>query len=94
MATGVNATPYDPWYGAVGEIGLTMQNAIAITPSDAAPLPFVTRQIRVVGGGNLNVMFEKATAAITIAVSAGETLNWRVKQVFATGTTATAIAFQ
>jgi hypothetical protein len=94
MTTGVNPTPFDPWFGAVGDVGLTMQNAIAVTPSDAAPLPFVSRQVRVVSGGNLTCIFEKAQTAITIAVNTGETLNWRLKQIYATGTTATVIAFQ
>jgi len=63
----------------------------AITPDDGADLPLVTRQIRVTGAaGNVVVVWPDGTQT-TEPVLAGETLDWRVRAVRATGTTATGL---
>jgi hypothetical protein len=91
MTTGVNATPADRWNGARGEPGFCMRHAAVLTPSDAAPQPFVPRQLRIVAGGNIVVQFADSSTAITIAVTTGEMLPWRIKWLYATGTTATVL---
>lgn len=80
--------PIDAFHGAKLVNG-PMTTAFAITPSDADPLPKVTRQLRIISSGNIAVVFQDDSASLTIAVTAGELLDWRVKQVKATGTTAT-----
>lgn len=64
--------------------------AFAITPSDASELPFVTRQIYAAGAGNVAVVWADGSQTVE-PIAAGERVDWRVKQVKATGTTATGI---
>ncbi len=79
--------------------GLTSPASIgfAITPDDATDLALVTRAIHVGGGGDIAVVFREGDgaggfAAVTLkAVPSGSMLPIRVKQVMATGTTATDI---
>lgn len=63
-----------------------------ITPSDTVDLPNDTRQIRVGVGGNIAVRFigSPETTRI-IPVNAGDVLDWRLRRVMATGTTATGL---
>jgi len=73
---------------SVGVSGPLMRG-FAITPSDAADLPSVTRQIRVTGAaGDIVVTWASVT---TEPVQANETLDWRIRKVAATGTTATGL---
>ncbi len=64
--------------------------AFNITPHDINELIQYTRQIKVSGAGNLAVTWYDDTSTIE-AVVAGETYDWRIKKVSATGTTATGI---
>lgn len=62
-----------------------------ITPADAADLAFSTRQIRVTGNaGNIAVVWVSGVESIE-PVQAGDVLDWRIKRVKATGTTATGL---
>ena len=61
------------------------------TPSDAADLAFTSRWLHIGGAGTLNVIFANDTANTTITATAGSILPFRVKRIWATGTTATNI---
>jgi hypothetical protein len=68
------------------------RNSFAITPSDTAELPFVTRSIYVGGTGDLTVRLAGDAGQLLIkAVPAGRTPPLRVRQVYVTGTTATGL---
>lgn len=61
-----------------------------ITPSDSADLPHVTRRIVVTGtAGNVQVTFLNAAGPVTVAVLAGEQLDWAAVRIWSTSTTAT-----
>lgn len=65
----------------------------SVTPSDSIDLTIPTRQIYVAAAGNVRVTFigyPDGTYS-THAVLAGERLNWQVKRIWSTGTTATGI---
>lgn len=66
-----------------------LRNAVAITPDDDNDLPFVTRALWVGGAGTLAVVMESGATASFSGVQAGTQLDFRVKRVLATGTTAT-----
>jgi hypothetical protein len=74
---------------------ITDQNGIdhvaAVVPSDTNELPNVARSLYITGAGNLKFIARGDAVAVTMAVTAGQTLNIRIRQVFATGTTATGI---
>lgn len=74
-------------------IGLTtpLVRGFAITPNDGVDLNEITRQIRITGnGGALAVIWPGGEQTVE-PVTAGETLDWRVARVLATGTTATGV---
>jgi hypothetical protein len=75
---------------SVGVSGPLMRG-FAITPSDAADLPSVTRQIRVTGAAGDIVVTWADGSVTTEPVQANETLDWRIRKVAATGTTATGL---
>lgn len=63
----------------------------AITPSDTADLPQVTRQLRVTGSsGNLAATWLNGLQSVE-PVFTGDVLDWRISRVLATGTTATGL---
>lgn len=64
--------------------------AFDITKSDVNELPYVTRQIKVTGAGNLAVVWADGSTT-TEAVAADTFYDWRIKQVLSTGTSATGI---
>jgi hypothetical protein len=68
-------------------------DAFAITPSDTAgdELARVCRFIWVGGSGSLRVLTERGTTVTFAAVPVGLFAGVRVRQVFATGTTATTL---
>lgn len=66
-------------------------NGFAITPSDSANLAQCTRRIYAGGSGALKVVLNRDTAATTFQVTAGKFYDLAVKQVLATGTTATGL---
>ena len=64
--------------------------AFDITPHATNELPYVTRQVRCSGAGNLNVMW--ANGSVTVeAVEANVIYDWRIKMVYVASTTATGI---
>jgi hypothetical protein len=63
----------------------------AVTPHDTNELTNVSRALYVGGAGALVVVTLKGTTVTLAAVPAGTELRLRVKQVKATGTTATSI---
>lgn len=67
------------------------EDGFAVVPSDTDELEQVTRQLWVRGAGDLTVVFKSGRTKTYLAVAAGERLNIRVKQVKASGTTATNI---
>jgi hypothetical protein len=68
-----------------------LASAFPISPNDATDLPTMTRQIRVTGAGGSIVAVWADGVETTEPVSAGETLDWRIRRVKATGTTATGL---
>lgn len=64
-------------------------DAETITPSDAAELASITRALYVGGSGDVVVVMRGGQTVTFRAAAAGSTLPIRVKQVRATGTTAT-----
>lgn len=62
-----------------------------VTPSNTVDLPFVTRQLRITGqGGFLAVVWFTGEETVE-PVLAGDVLDWRIRRIRATGTTATGI---
>lgn len=65
--------------------------AFAVTPNDSNDLPYTTRQIRITGtSGNIVVVWFSGLET-TEPVTAGDRLDWRIKRIKSTGTTATGI---
>ncbi|WP_105428729.1 hypothetical protein [Neorhizobium sp. T6_25] len=67
-------------------------SGFAITPSDSTDLPETTRALYVGTGGHLSVRMLSGETLTLSNVPAGGLLPLRVIRVFATGTTAVAIA--
>jgi hypothetical protein len=65
--------------------------AFAVVPNDGADLPRVTRQIRVTGAAGTLALTWISGVDTVEAVNAGDVLDWRVKRIKATGTTATGL---
>ena len=63
---------------------------VPVTPSDAEPLPFVTRSLKVTGAGNVRAACADGSI-VPFAAAAGETIPGQFVRVFLTGTTATGI---
>jgi hypothetical protein len=62
-----------------------------IVPSDSVDVENVTRQIRITGaGGNIAVIWSSGTSSVE-PVATRDVLDWRIRRVLATGTTATGI---
>lgn len=78
----------DLYEGRHANIIAPANDGFEITPSDAADLPMMTRAIYVGGGGTLRVIMAGGGEFAT-QVHAGTLLPWRIRQVYATGTTAT-----
>lgn len=67
-------------------------SGVAVTPNDNTDLARTSRAIYVGGAGNLAVILDLDTSAITfLAVSAGTLLPIRARRVMSTNTTATNI---
>jgi hypothetical protein len=64
---------------------------VAIAPSDSVDLPRLTRQIRVTGAGGAVAVVWADGAETVEPVAAGEILDWRIRRIRATGTTATGL---
>lgn len=67
------------------------RDASAVTPSDAADLPFLTRALYVGETGNLSVRMAGGQSVALANVPAGSFLPIRAEGVNATGTTAASI---
>lgn len=67
------------------------EDAVAIIPDDTQLLAQVTRAVFVGGEGDLRVQMLAGGVVTLAAIPAGAMLPLRVRQVFATGTTATAL---
>jgi hypothetical protein len=73
--------------------GLTspLSAGFEITPNDSTDLTNATRQIRITGqGGSIAVVWLGGAETIE-PVSTGDTFDWRIKRIKATGTTATGL---
>ena len=78
-------------HGAVAP-GAPITDAAAVTPSDSAALPNVTRYLYIGVTGNVKVDFHLSGTGVTLmALAAGVFHPLRVVKVYATGTTATNI---
>jgi hypothetical protein len=67
------------------------EHAFAITPHDSNSLSFVTREMYVGSGGDVVAVFAGGEEVTLSGVPSGSRLPYRVTQVKATGTTATAL---
>ena len=68
-----------------------LTGAFTIVPNDGTDLSRVTRQIRITGtSGNIVVVWVSGIETTEPVVS-GDILDWRVKRIKATGTTATGL---
>jgi hypothetical protein len=64
----------------------------AVTPSDSDPLSFVPKALYVGTGGNLAIMAQEDTVAVTLTnLAPGSIVPVRARLVMATGTTASGI---
>lgn len=86
------ATPDQFPYGKYDELATPARRAFAITPSNSADLTEVTRSLYIGAGGDLAVILDGDTVAVTfVAVPTGTVLPIRAKLVKSTGTTAASI---
>jgi hypothetical protein len=76
---------------AVAPVPGPCTNAVAVTTSDTAYLPAVTRKVYVGTGGALAVLMRGGGVVTISNVPSGTTLDIQVKRVMATNTTATSI---
>lgn len=74
-----------------GGLGQPAVHAVAVTTHDTNELGYVTRALYVGGAGNVEVVMQGGETVVFSAVPVGAVLPIRVKQVKATGTTATLI---
>lgn len=74
-----------------GGVGQPASNVEVVTPSDAVDLSYVSRALYIGGAGNVTVIMQGGQTVTFSGVSAGQILPIRVKQVKASGTTATLI---
>lgn len=74
-------------------VGLTtpIHNAFTITPHDSNELSYVTRSVYVGGGGDIVAVMASGAEVTLRNVVTGSFLPYRIKQIKATGTTATDI---
>ena len=81
----------DPFASLTPGLTSPATTAEAVDPSDATPLATPTRSIYVAGGGDLRVTMLSGAVVTFTGVLGGAIYPLRVKQVLATGTTATGI---
>lgn len=67
-----------------------LEGGFAITPHDSDELPHVTRQIYAATAGDVAVVWRNGAESVE-PIAAGERVDWRVRRVKATGTTATGL---
>lgn len=79
-------------FGASTSIDAPYTAAVAITPHDTNELATVTRGLYIGGAGNVAAVLADGGDAVTLtALAVGVIHRLRVRQVLATGTTATGI---
>jgi hypothetical protein len=82
-------TAQDPFINTQGGLQSPCRSTFVITPSDTNELPFVTRAIYIGSAGNLTARLAGDTASVAFnGLAPGTVLPLRVRQIFATGTTA------
>ena len=81
----------DPFANHAKGLTSPLSGGFPIAPSDAEDLAFVTRQIRITGGGGTLAVVWQSGAETIEPVLAGDVLDWRATRIKATGTTATGI---
>ena len=64
--------------------------SFTVAASDTVDLPRITRQIYAAGAGNVSVIWADGSETVE-PVAAGDRLDWRLKRIKATGTTATGL---
>lgn len=67
------------------------ERGVAVTPDNNADLAQVARGLMATGSGNVVVILEGDTVAVTLSIVVGVPLRARVKRVLSTSTTATGI---
>lgn len=88
-------TANDPFFAVSTEPNYAGRHAIAVTPSDTADLPVITKQLFVAVGGTVAVIFadDPDSGSVSLGTqAAGVTLVVQVRRVMATGTSATVVA--
>ncbi|MFB2530610.1 hypothetical protein ACEYYB_06025 [Paracoccus sp. p4-l81] len=81
----------DRFAGFAPSLTSPVMGGFAITPSDSAALPELTRALYVGGAGDVALRLASGQAVVLKSVAAGTLLPMRVQSVQATGTTATAL---
>jgi hypothetical protein len=67
------------------------EHGLAVTPSDAQDLPYVTRAIYVGGAGDLAIRLQDGTELVLRNVVAGTLLPIRVARILASGTSVSGV---
>lgn len=76
----------------MNEVLGSSRQAKAITPNDSTDIdPKPCRAVYIGGAGNISLIPEGGSEAVTFAVIAGQVLPVRAKRIMATNTTATGI---
>lgn len=76
-------------YAAGQGIGEPFRHMFAVTPHDVNELPYVTRALYIGGAGDVAVVTDAGDSGTFAGMSGGSILPGCIKQVKATGTTAT-----
>lgn len=87
-----NSPMHDRFANTQASLSGPASSGFPVTPSDGSDLPETTRALYVGIGGNLTVRMLSGETLALSNVSPGSLLPLRVTRVFATGTTAAAIA--
>ncbi len=83
--------PFDPLRGLHPGPAGSATRALAVTPDDSNPLPMVARRLHIGTAGDLKVLLRDDVAPVLLKNVPVGTLQVWVRQVYATGTTATQI---
>jgi hypothetical protein len=80
----------DTFVNLQGGLQSPCRSTFSVTPNDTTELPNVTRALYVGGTGDITLRLADDTAQVTLkAVPVGTLLPLRVRQIYATGTSAT-----
>jgi hypothetical protein len=67
------------------------EHGAEIVPSDAAPLPHITRALYVGGAGDVALRLQGGSDVVLRGVQAGSLIPMRIERVHSAGTTATGL---